>query len=645
MDYRDEKQSRLDDLNEKLYENNQQLLPKKRQGVLRRVEPMVARGWEKTQDTAEKVKKEIHDQKNTPMFKKFFIGSLIFFAIALSVGVFRFFSGGNAVSSDNIMIDVFGNTFANGGEELPLEIAVTNKNGVALEYADLIIDYPKGTGAGGPLASEIEHKRVTIGTIGSGRQVSERTALVLYGEQGSTKDITFTLEYRVPGSNSIFRKKSNFQVSISSAPVKLTVEAPEKISPNQDVQLNLTLTPNITKPVENVMVRVEYPTGFKFASAIPAPSSLSNIWRIESLTPGEDVHIQIMGTVLGEDGEERVFRTYVGSASENDQNLLGVVYNSTLTKLALARPFLESTLTLNGNEAPEIIAAPRSQIRGEIAWANNLDSRILNAEITAKITGGVLDRNAINANEGFYNSVDNTIVWNRDTNPQFASIEPGEKGVVSFNFASLSLVRADQTFYDNPTITVEVSIKGRRPTEGNLLDEVKGSEKKVVKFSTDFSIVAETFRTEGPFLNTGPIPPKAEQKTTYTVAWTISNSSSALSGVEVRASMPTYVHFIGSPSPASENVSIDSTTGEIVWKVGAVPKGAGISGNPKRVYFMLEMIPSLSQVGSAPSILGQTKATGVDSFTNAPLSAQWAPITTQFFNDAIYSPGTEKVVQ
>ncbi len=640
-----EKPSRLDDLNDKLYLNDQDLLPKKKQGILRRVEPIVSRGWENTQEKAEKVRAELVNKKNTPLFKKFFIGALIFFALAVTVGFFRFFSGGNTVSSDNIQIQVFGSTFASGGEELPLEISITNKNAVPLEYADLIIEYPRGAGAGGPLASETERKRVTIGTIGTGRQITERTALVLYGEQGSTKDVKFTLEYRVPNSNSIFRKTSDYQVAISSAPVTLTVEAPSTITPNQDVTLTLVLTPNVTKPVEDVMVRVEYPTGFKFGSSIPEPSSLSNIWRIEKLTPGEDVRIQISGTVLGEDGEDRVFRSYVGAASATDKNLLGVVYNSSLTTLALARPFLESKLSLNGSDALEVIATPRSEIRGEIDWGNNLDSRIVNAEITAKITGALLDRESINANQGFYNSAENTIVWNRDTNPKFASVEPGETGGVSFNFASLPLVRADQSLYDNPTITVEVSIKGRKPSEGDIVEEVKGFERKTVKFSTDFAVVAETLRAEGPFANTGPVPPRVEQKTTYTVAWTITNSSSPLSGVEVRAPMPTYVHLIGSASPASENVSLDPVSGDIVWKVGPVAKGTGISGNPKRVYFMLEIIPSLSQVGKAPNLLGQTKAVGVDTFTGASLSAQWAPITTEAFNDSSYAAGSGKVVQ
>ena len=244
---------------------------------------------------------------------------------------------------------------------------------------------------------------------------------------------------------------------------------------------------------------------------------------------------------------------------------------------------------------------------------------------------------------GFYNSGDDTIVWNRDTLPAFASLDPGESGVVAFNFASLSLVRSDLTTFENPEIIIEISIKGRQPTEGDVVDEVKGFERKIVKFSTDFAVAGETLRTAGPFANSGPVPPLPDQATTYTIAWTLTNSASTVTGSEVRATLPTYVKFLNQVSPVSENVSIDPVSGEIVWKAGVVARGAGISANAKKVYFTVELTPSISQVGTSPSILGKTTATGVDSFTGATLSSSWSGLTTEYFNDPAYGAGVGKV--
>jgi len=629
----------IDELSKKLYNINPDSVPRKRQGVLHRIDPIISRGWDNATNAVNRATDEIQKKKNTPFFKKFFIGSLIFFVLAISFGLIRFFGGGNTVSSNNISIDVFGNAFAEGGEELPLDVSITNKNSVPLEYTDLIIEYPKGAS----VDSEIERKRITIGTIGPSLSVTERIPLVLYGEQGSIKNLSFRLEYRVPNSNSIFRKTREFSVTINSSPIILGVEGPSSVSPNQDVKFTIVLTPNATSDISWVLVKVDYPTGFKFKQSNPETTSLSNVWSFDSLPLGAETRIEIEGTIYGEDGDERVFKTHVGAPSGSNKNTIGVIYNSNLTKIAITRPFLESKLTINGYDDEDIISTPRSDQRAEISWANNLPVKIVNAEITAKITGAVLDKSSIVPQNGFYNSGENTIIWNRDTMPVFSSLDPGESGTVAFNFASLSLVRADRSTFENPEIIIEVSIKGRQPTEGDVIDEVKGFERKIVKFNTDFAVSGETLRNSGPFVNTGPVPPKAGIATTYTISWTLTNSASNVTGAEVRATLPTYVHFLNQVSPSSENVSLDPVSGEIVWKAGVVPKGAGLGVNTKKVYFTVELVPSLSQVGNTPSILGKTTATGVDSFTKAPVSSVWSGLSTEYFNDPSYISGNGKI--
>jgi hypothetical protein len=56
------------------------------------------------------------------MFKKFFIGSIIFFVVAAGFAMIKIFGGSNTVSNDNIEISILGNSFTPGGEELPLQV-------------------------------------------------------------------------------------------------------------------------------------------------------------------------------------------------------------------------------------------------------------------------------------------------------------------------------------------------------------------------------------------------------------------------------------------------------------------------------------------------------------------------------------------
>ena len=76
-------------------------------------------------------------------FKKFFVTSLIFFIIAAGFGVFKILSNSQNISSNNVDLQIIGNAFVSGGEELKVTVQITNRNPVPLEVADLIVSYSK----------------------------------------------------------------------------------------------------------------------------------------------------------------------------------------------------------------------------------------------------------------------------------------------------------------------------------------------------------------------------------------------------------------------------------------------------------------------------------------------------------------------
>jgi hypothetical protein len=122
----------------------------------------------------------------TPLFKKFFIFSVVFFILALAYASYNFFAGGNTVSNENIEISVLGNTFTAGGEELSLQIDVANKNNSPLELVDLVMEYPKSSSAN--LSENTEHFRQSLGTIPIGATRSENVKVVLFGEYPPNKN-------------------------------------------------------------------------------------------------------------------------------------------------------------------------------------------------------------------------------------------------------------------------------------------------------------------------------------------------------------------------------------------------------------------------------------------------------------------------
>jgi hypothetical protein len=633
---------KIEDINKKLYSPRENAIVPKREGVLHKVSKNVSETWnsEKAEEIKQNVKKVA---SNSSFFKKFFIGSSIFFVCAVLFGLYMFFGGGSSVSNDNVSINILGNAFVPGGEELPLTLEIVNKNSVPLELADLVIEYSKtdeGIGSG----TQIERKRQTLGTINAGQVRNEKVNLTLFGKEGSTKEIKFTIEYRVPNSNAIFQKEKLFRVNISSSPLSINISAKPVTTANQDYEIEISIVPNSSKTVPNMLVRIDYPIGFKFISSDPGPSFLNSVWDIGDLESGVTKRIKIKGQISGEDGEERSFRVYTGTKDAKDKNVIAVVHTSAIHTVDIVRPFIEARLSVNNNTSPEIVVGASSSNQVKIDWANNLPVRILDAEIEAKIVGTLVDRSSITATGGFYNSSENKVVWNRNTLGTFDSLEPGESGSVGFNFKIFPLYRNGQ-LVDQPQIEISVSIKGKQPQEGNFSSSIDSFEKKIIKVRTDFQISGQSFYINGPFTNSGPIPPTADQKTTYTIRWTATNTSNTVTNATLRASLPTYVRFLNIIDPTAENITVDPLNGELTWKIGTVGKGAGFTTPAKSVYFKVEITPSLSQVGTAPILVNEMTATGTDSFTNTELISKWKEINTKSFNDPGFVSGNENVVQ
>lgn len=641
------KPGKLDDIRKRLYIKEDKNILRRRFGVLHDTEKNASTDWLADKPNPLLEEDDTHMTRKTPLltktplFKKFFIGALLFFVMTMGVVAYQFLGGHNEVSADGISINILGNAYTAGGEELPLQVELKNQNPVGLELADLIIEYPRGSDEAN--GSDIVRTRNTIGTLGANDSTLYNTKITLYGEQGSTKNIHFTLEYRLRGSNAIFTKDKDYTVTINSAPVSLTVEGPTETNPNQEIKLKIHTSLNATKTVEGMLVGADYPPGFTYIDSVPKPVYSNNIWELGSLDSGKDQVIEVRGTLFGSDGEDKSFRVYGGIGSGNDQSKVAVVYNSYLHTIAIKKPFLETHIVIDDSDADEVAITSGESVRIKIPWANNLSSRILNAQITAKLSGNAYDPTAVQAGTGFFDSNANTISWDKNTVPAFASIEPGKSDYVTFTLTPAALENANHTFLTNPKIVIEVSIKGTQTDAGNITTEVKGSESKTAKVTTNFKVAADAVYSTGPFTNTGPVPPKAGQTTTYTIIWRITNTANRVTGAEVRTTLPSWINWKSTISPANANITYIDSTREVVWKVGAVDSGAGLGGSSKEAAFQISFTPSSSQVGSIPELITETNLSGQDSFTGVQLKSTKNFLLTKLTNDPQYSGSSGKV--
>jgi hypothetical protein len=631
----DNERNKIEDIKRHLYDRESTAVDRPHEGALHPVEHSVAKAWKPEVEAPNEAILSVMKKPPMSIYKKFFIGAIAFFVCAIAFSLYMFYGNNLSVSNDSIDISVLGNAFTKGGDVLPLQIEITNRNNVNLELANLIVSYPRG--ASDDASDVVRLPRDTIGTIAPGATITRSIKVTLYGDEKSTRNVTVSLEYHPPNSNAIFSKDKDYPVIISSAPLSLLIDAPTEATSDQEVSFTVTASLNTSLPDAPTILQVAYPNSFIFTSATPAPSIGNSVWPLSSVAIGKPLVVNIKGRMVGQDGDQQVFHVYAGATSVADQSRVNVVYNSLIQTIAISKPFLEAHVLVNGQDLSNYSVSSSQTIHAEIAWTNNLSSRVTDAQIIANISGNAFDRSSVDALDGFYDSAQSRIVWDKNSVPGLGSVEPGASGRLSFTLKPISLVGL-QTPISNPEIDIDVSIRGQQPSVGSTFNDINNFSKKVIKILSDFQIASSARYVSG------PIPPKAENETQYSVTWTLSNSANNISGAIARSVLPIYVKWVGKAQGSNENVSYNEVTREVIWSIGSVKSNTGFSSN-REASFVLALKPSLSQVDSIPQLMKEVLLSGTDTFSSTIIRNSYKPITTSLSNDPNFKRGDDRVVK
>lgn len=614
-----------------LYSPDSDDVRKEREAGLSPTDIDVANNWEDT--TIVKGENRTRPVPWVGVLKILVVLAVVTAFLSVSYLLYEYFNPFASPSEKNIDIVFNMPLGATPGIPADVVVSVTNKNRVPLEYANLSIAYPSGTRSGDSPDKDLLGEKKLFGTIGAGQVVLYRTKAIFLGEENAEKEIRATLEYRFAGINSVFTKLTVRPIQVLAAPVNLTVNMLKEINSGQPLELTVDAVSNTVIPLRDVFVKIEYPLGFTFSGADPKPDFGTNIWRMGTLLPSGKFKLKVRGILSGTEGEEKVFHTSIGVGSDKTARDIDTLYSKALSALSLTRSFIGIELLLNGRPAKDVPVPFGQRVQGTVNWRNNLDAKIEQAQIEVKLSGVALNRPSITAGSGgFYRSTDNTIIWDSRGDNSLALLDAGAQGTVLFSFQPLPPVTGNQVLL-NPTITAEVTISGKRISETGVPEQIKSVIVENVRVSSEVQFASRSVYYVGPFVNSGPIPPKVEQETTYTVIWSIVNTSNSINNVQVRAVLPIYVKWYGSVSPGSENLTYTANTNEVVWSPGNIPAGTGIGNPPREVAFQLVLTPSISQVKTAPTLVTQTTLTGVDAFTGVSLEQRKPDISTTLSTD------------
>lgn len=639
----------LEKLKKRLYKKGEAFKERKFHPLISPKTPEAKTYWEKSSanSDAEEGRLSLPEKTKMSSVKKMaIILTIVFILAGIGVSVYFLIGGPAVVSSKNIEIKFEGPLSVKGGEINSWQVLITNKNKTNIELADLLIEYPensKPVSVSVPVSSgggKNPYERRPIGKIKAGETINQTIGAYLFGEKDSDKIFKLTLEYRPEGSSAILAKTAEASVRLLQSPIEVSIGLPKETNAGEVFSFDAEIISNSATVVKNLNLKIEYPSGFQYLESDLKPFSGDNIWRLGDLAPNKKRVVKIKGTLEGQDQMELSFRVLAGPTDDKGEIL---AYGFGAQSIILKKPFLKLDMKVNGNTG-EIVVPAGANLAINIEWQNTLPVKIYNAVIEAKLKGASADQRTVSVSKGFYRSFDQVLVWNQASSPELREIEPLANGNSQFNFSILEPLPNDIVRQGNPTVTVEIEMKGERLGEEGKA-EITNHLTKEIKIATSLQFSRRALYRSGPFKNTGLLPPKVGKETSYTIVWSLVNTANAVAEATVSAFLPSYVRWLGVVKPENADVSYNQTTGEIIWRPGNVSAGAGIITSAPELAFQISFLPNISQTGTQPILISETVLSGKDSFTGAFLRDVKSALTTYLDNDPQFQYNEATVVQ
>ncbi|MEX2515263.1 MAG: hypothetical protein WD335_04010 [Candidatus Paceibacterota bacterium] len=570
-------------------------------------------GWQHDEEPSQ----EPESQKESMSFlNKLLIFASIFFIAAFAFAAYTIGFTDSNISPDNVVIEINAPSSVSAGDTATFDINIKNENKVALHSAELVIVYPDGTREPENTGQDLRQQREEIGTIPANGQAEIRTKATLFGERGDVNEISVQLEYKVQDSNAIFLATNTGEIEISEAPISLDISSPTEASLNELFEMEITVTSNASRNLDDVILVIDYPFGFVPEEIDPTPDYRDYIWQLGDIEPGEEIDITVDGRFSNVSAsDQQAFRFDVGTIRSNDNTAIGTLFASQDIVVNLREAFINVGLDI---ETDENRSGNIVDINGQINWRSNLDSTVRGGEIIATFSGAGIDMDTLSSRDGIVRSGDSTIIWNSRTNDNLIDINPDNEGSQRF---SLSTRNSESlaSIVENPTVDIAIRMQAQSTGDSSLPDTVTTNIERSIKLPTVADMEVRTLHDDGPLENTGPIPPQVDQTTTYTIHLSVSNTTNEITDASFQAALPAYVNMGDGVSPLNANVDYNNVSGRLTWDIGTIPAGAGFTKPAEEVYIQVEITPTSRQTGSTVRLLADPSITGTDSFTGSML--------------------------
>ncbi len=611
-----------------------------RDASFKKREPLL--NWErktllkKEKPDLQKEKQKTEDKKNFKLH--LIIGSVVFIALVILIGLGVVFYGKYKESlfdPARVVVDIAGVKAIDSGRECSYKFKITNNNKVDLNQTRLRIDIPSELKLKENEFTELNLATATIkvGKIKAKDSQEYELNFNVFGAKNSQIYLKGILDYQPEGFSAFFESRSQIDLLIESSALQLDIVASQEASQGELVEYRIYIENKSKKPLENLVLNAEYPEGFSYYSGEPQSFSDNHIWRISEIEAFQQKEIVVRGTLKGPVDAVRSFSAIIGVGSIGDNF---TTLNKAETNIKIIKPRVEINQTINGKNDLESVKAG-DVLKFVINFKNTSEEPLRDLILTEKMEGRAIDEASyILPRGGYYDEEKNTIIWKASDFAQLKNLNPQEEGQVEFRVQVKKILPVENESDENFIIQASPAIESL-DVDSSLWENKKiGLGAVSLKVQSKLLLEVSGNYNDGELANEGPMPLKQGEKTTFTLRFSLLNTSNDLRDVIVKAALPAGVTWEENYLPQETGVEFNERTNELTWKVGSLKAGTGFRIPVRSLAFQVGVTPSKYQLEEGDKKIGlinQIKATAFDTFLEQNVEYNYKEFRVLQIND------------
>lgn len=558
---------------------------------------------------------------------------LFFVGVILAISAVVFFGWKFLLPAQGVDFTLIGPDKITVGDPVVLTIRVVNRSNAVVREGRVDLKLPDGSisadGAYGSLGTV--RQKVVIDDVLPGREFKKDIQVRFFGSLNQVLSVDGSYLYRPENIQTFLTQDAELKAEITRVPVAVTVDTPEKVSSGQELTATIGVDSELNAPFPDMAVGVDLPAGFRLTSSDPALSSGSDsIWMLNDLPTGVSQRIVLRGVISGSPEEVKAFHVRLGRYDAKSKTWL--VLADVTSGPSIASPFLFVQTFLNGSRNGSL--TPGAQVDGNVYYKNNLTQKIQNVNIVLSFPEKLVSLESVRADKGFYDVTKKALVWNPSSEQNLRELNPGEEGTSVFSFIIKEALPIKSFSDKNFFFTVTTAIDTASPPAEYRGISLEYRDSAEFKIESPIRVNARAAFYDSPVANTGPMPPKVRETTTYVVYLQLTSGANDLKDVEVRAQLPGGVLWKNIISSDLGTVSFNPASQEVLWRIPKLPAASGVLRSPVTAVIQVGLTPAENQVNTSPTIMSAIAASGVDTFTDAVENDTTNDLTIELRTDA-----------